>query len=183
MKRERSAVNSSPNDSRATAWLEWRGHRWLAFAARVYLGQLFFVAALHKVAEPAGFALDVATYQFLPLEVVNFFAIVVPPIELLVGALLVLGLWTAGAAWVVSGLMVAFIIALAWALHLGLDMTCGCFASQGAAGEDPISGLTMLRDAGWLALGLYVAVFDRNPFGLDAFLNRARLSQNEGVKT
>ncbi len=166
-----------------SVFLAWRGHRWLALAARLYLGQLFFLAALHKVAEPRGFALDVATYQLLPLELVNLFAIVVPPLEVLIGALLVLGLWVAGAAWIVSGLMVSFMAALAWALYLGLDMTCGCFASQGATSEDPISGLTMLRDAGWLALALYVACFDRSPLGLDALRGKRRIRQHQGGVT
>lgn len=154
--------------------LNWRGHRWLGLAARLYLGQLFLLAALHKVARPADFAVDVATYQLLPLSLINLFALVVPVIEVLVGILLLVGLWTAGASALVSALMVSFMVALAWALHLELDMTCGCFASQGAAGEDPISLATMLRDGTWLLLGLYVMLFDRNSLGLTAWLNRSR---------
>ena len=63
-----------------------------------------------------------------------------------------------------------------------MDMTCGCFASQGAAGEDPIGSLTMLRDAGWLLLGIYVMIFDREPIGLAPLLNRIRPRAHGGER-
>jgi len=151
----------------------WRGHAWLALAARLYLGGVFLVACLHKIADPAGFALDVATYQLLPLGLVNLTALVLPWVELLAGAMLVVGFRTRAAALLVAGMMLIFMIALGWALHLGLDMSCGCFAS--ASGEqDSISGLTLLRDGTWLALALYVLALDRRPLGLDRWLVRHR---------
>ena len=51
-------------------------------------------------------------------------------------------------------------------------MSCGCFASQAAAEEDPISWLTVLRDLGWLALAGYVVAFDTCPIGIDRLLRR-----------
>ena len=151
-----------------------RLNRWLALAVRLYLGWLFLDASWHKIAHPASFALDVATYQFLPLYLVNVFAIIVPWVEAVTGVLLLVGARVRAAALLVVGMMIAFMIALAWALHLGLDMSCGCFASQGAVGEDPISGWTMLRDGTWLALGLYVLFADKNPLGMDTWMARGR---------
>jgi hypothetical protein len=69
-------------------------------------------------------------------------------------------------------MMVMFIAALAIALAQGLDMSCGCFASQGAQGEDPISAMTVLRDLGWLMLSVYVMLFDDSPIGIDRILAR-----------
>ena len=148
-------------------FLNWRGHAWLAVPARLYVGAVFLMACYHKILQPGVFALDVATYQFLPLSMVNLFALTVPWIELVVGAMLVLGLRVQAGGLIVSGLMVSFMVALAWALHLNLDMSCGCFASQAAAEDDPISWHTLLRDSVWLVLGLYVMVFDRRPIGLE----------------
>lgn len=150
--------------------LEWQGHAWLALPARLYLGFVFLYACVHKIADPGGFALDIATYQLLPLSLVNLAALVMPWVELLAGVMIVIGLRTRAAALLIVGMMVLFMVALAWALHQGLEMSCGCFASSQEA--DPISGLTMLRDAGWLALSLYVLVFDRKPLGLDRLLAR-----------
>jgi len=73
----------------------------------------------------------------------------------------------------VAAMMAVFLFALSWALAKGLDMSCGCFASQGA-GEDPISFRTVLRDLGWLLLALYVLWLDRHPVGVDAWLERRR---------
>jgi uncharacterized membrane protein YphA (DoxX/SURF4 family) len=151
--------------------LTWRGHAWIALPARLYLGFVFIYACVHKIADPAGFALDVATYQFLPLSLVNIFALILPWLEAVVGVMIVVGFRTRAAALLIAGMMVAFIVALGWALHKGLDMSCGCFAS--ASEHDPISGLTLLRDAGWLALSLYVLIFDCRPLGLDRVLSRS----------
>ena len=143
---------------------------WLALAARLYLGGLFVFACLHKIAHPDAFAVDVATYQLLPLWSVNAFALTVPWIELWVGLLLVLGLRVRAAALVTSVLLVSFMVALSYALAKGLDLSCGCFASQGAAKHDPISYLTLLRDSAWLLLGLFILFFDTRPLGVERFL-------------
>jgi uncharacterized membrane protein YphA (DoxX/SURF4 family) len=141
----------------------------LALLSRLYLGGLFVYASLHKIAHPGAFAIDVATYQLLPLWSVNGFALTVPWIELLVGLCLVLGLRVRAAALVTSLLLVSFMVALGYALSRGLNLSCGCFASEGAK-HDPISKLTLLRDAGWLLLGLFILGFDRRPWGLERIL-------------
>lgn len=155
------------------ALLSWPGHDWVALPARLYLGFVFIYACLHKIADPGAFALDVATYQFLPLSLINITALVMPWVELLAGVMLIVGFRIRAAALLVAGMMVMFMVALVWALHQGLDLSCGCFASS--SDDDPISSLTLLRDAGWLALALYVMVLDRGQGpGLDRVLARRR---------
>jgi uncharacterized membrane protein YphA (DoxX/SURF4 family) len=144
----------------------WRGHLWIALGVRLYLGGVFLMACYHKILDPKAFALDVATYQFLPLPLVNLFALILPWVELLAGAMLVLGLRVQVASLLTGSMMAAFMVALGWALHLGLDMSCGCFASQAAAEEDAISWWTMARDSLWLVQSAYVFVLDRRPIGL-----------------
>ena len=101
-------------------FLSWSGHAWLALPARVYVGVVFLLACYHKILHPGVFAVDVATYQFLPLSTVNLFALTVPWMELCVGIMLVVGVRIQAASLVVAGLMTSFMIALGWALHLGL---------------------------------------------------------------
>lgn len=148
----------------------WRGHQWLGLITRVYLGLVFVIACWHKILNPEMFALDVATYQLLPLSVVNGFALVLPWVELLAGLMLILGFRARAAALLAVLMMLSFILSLLWALHLGLDIACGCFASQAATTGDPISWQTLVRDGFWLALGLYVLTLDRMPWGLDHIL-------------
>ncbi len=149
-------------------------HSWLGLAARWYLGGVFVFACLHKIAHPAEFALDVATYDMLPLSLVNLAALTLPWVELAAGLMLILGWRARGAALACAGMMVVFLVALASALHRGLDMSCGCFASQSVAEDDPISYLTVLRDSGWLLLAAYVTLFDRRALGIDRWLAHRR---------
>jgi uncharacterized membrane protein YphA (DoxX/SURF4 family) len=144
---------------------------WLAVPVRWYLGVLFVGACLHKIAEPASFALDIATYDILPLAAVNLVAIGLPWIELIAGALLVAGWRIRGATVVIAGMMLVFLVALWIALARGLDMSCGCFASQGTE-DDPISRMTVVRDLGWLGLCIFVLAFDRGLVGLDGRFGR-----------
>ncbi len=153
-------------------FLSWSGHAWLSLPMRLYLGYVFIYACLHKIAHPGSFAVDVATYGILPLVLVNLMAIALPWVELGAGGMLVLGYRVRGAALMVAGMMVMFIVALAIALYNGLDMSCGCFASQAAQDEDPISHMTVIRDVAWLVLSIYVFLFDRNAIGVDRILAR-----------
>ncbi len=148
-----------------------RAAAWLSVPARWYLGALFVAASLHKIANPFSFAVDVATYDILPLSLVNLTAIVLPWLELVAGAMLLLGVRTRAAALLVAGMMSVFLAALGIALAKGLDVSCGCFASQGAA-EDPISLATVGRDLAWLALAVFVLVADRGLLGLEPWLAR-----------
>ncbi|MBP7124945.1 DoxX family membrane protein [Myxococcota bacterium] len=154
-------------------FLQWKGHRWVALPVRVYLAFVFLFACVHKILHPDAFAVDVATYQILPLSLVNLVAITLPWVELAAGLALLAGFRARAGALLVAAMMAVFLFALSWALAKGLDMSCGCFASQGA-GEDPISFRTVLRDLGWLLLALYVLWLDRHPVGVDAWLERRR---------
>ena len=151
----------------------WRGHAPLALAVRLYLGSLFLFACWHKIVDPHAFAVDIATYRLLPLVLVNLFAIVLPWVELATGGMLILGLRTRAASLLAAGMLAMFTATISIAVAKGLDVSCGCFASQGAA-EDPISWRTIVRDGAWLLLALYVVVFDRRPLGLDRLIARLR---------
>lgn len=155
-------------------FLSWPGHAYLSLPMRLYLAFVFISACLHKIAHPGAFAVDVATYDILPLQLLNLMAIVLPWVELFAGVMLLVGFRARAAALLVVLMMLVFIAALAMALHAGLDMSCGCFASEGAKDADPISIKTVFRDLGWLALAVYVVVLDRHPIGLDRLLMKRR---------
>jgi uncharacterized membrane protein YphA (DoxX/SURF4 family) len=144
---------------------------WLAVPVRWYLGVLFIGACLHKIVNPHAFALDIATYDILPLALVNIMAITLPWIELAAGAMLLAGWRVRTASLLIAAMMAVFVGALIIALARGLDMSCGCFASQGAE-EDPISRLTVVRDMVWIGLTLFVLVCDRGAVGIDGWSQR-----------
>ncbi len=147
-------------------FLRWKGHSWISLPLRLYIGFVFVFACIHKIAHPATFAIDVATYQIMPLQLINLMAITLPWIELFAGIMIIIGWRTRAAAVCIAGMMAVFLAAIIIALVKGLEMSCGCFASQ-AMEEDPISYLTVLRDLGWTIIPLYVLFFDNNPLGVD----------------
>ena len=141
-------------------------------AARAVLAVVFIWACVHKILDPGGFALQVATYQILPLELVNLQAIVLPWVELTAGILLILGLWTRGAALVTCGMNAMFIVAIAMALAATLQLQCGCFTSA-AAGHEMSSSL-IVRDAALLLAGALLVVARPDRFTLDSWLERRK---------
>jgi uncharacterized membrane protein YphA (DoxX/SURF4 family) len=163
-------------------FVEWKGHAVLALVARLYLAGIFLMACHHKIVAPADFALDIATYQILPLGAINLMAIILPWVELAAGLMLLVGVRVRAGALLMAAMMAMFTAAIAIALNKGLEMSCGCFASQGAA-EDPISWRTIVRDLGWMALALYVFFLDRNPIGAERLLGRgSRRAQPVGTE-
>ncbi len=153
------------------------GNAWFCLAIRFYLGGLFVYASWHKIIYPELFAIDIATYDILPLILINPMAIVLPYIELVAGLMLLIGLRVRTAALLVTGMMAIFTIALIIALAQGLDMSCGCFASQGME-EDPISLKTLVRDLALFSAGFYVLFLDRKPIKLGVTILTKLLSVN-----
>lgn len=147
----------------------------LALPLRVYLGLVFLWACWYKIVDPYEFALSIATYDILPLGLINLMAITLPWIELITGLALIASLWTRPAALAVAGMMLMFLAALAIALSKDLQMSCGCFASAEAG--DEIGALTLVRDLLWLLASVYVLVFDDGRFGLDRLWNHRHARQ------
>jgi putative oxidoreductase len=142
-------------------------------ALRASLAVAFAWACIHKIADPRDFALQVATYQILPLPLVNLQAVVLPWVELFCAVLLALGLLTRPAALVTCGMNVMFIAAISMALAADLHLQCGCFASS-SAGEEMNASL-IVRDAVLLAAGAYLAVAAPCRLSLDRVLARRKL--------
>jgi uncharacterized membrane protein YphA (DoxX/SURF4 family) len=117
---------------------------------RVVLGGLFVYAGAVKVLDPLDFAQDIRNYRLVGQSLSFIAALVLPWLEILAGAFLVIGIWKRGAALVVSGLLVFFIVLTLVTMIRGLDVDCGCF---GAISRKSGWGV-VLEDLGMLALGL-----------------------------
>ena len=120
----------------------------LALACRLAAGATFLFASLDKIAHPAGFALAIFHYRLVPAALLHPFALLLPWIEAVVGIALLTGLWRRGAALLATAMTVMFLGAIAAALARGLDISCGCFHTEG--GHAVGVGL-LLRDLALLA--------------------------------
>ena len=119
-------------------------------AFRLVLGGLFVYSGAVKVVEPLDFAQNIRNYQLVGQSLSFVAAIVLPWLEILAGLALILGVWTRGAALVVTGLLVFFIVLTAVTMIRGLDVDCGCFGSLSRKSGWGV----VLEDLGMLVLGL-----------------------------
>ncbi|MFZ2630738.1 MAG: MauE/DoxX family redox-associated membrane protein [Desulfosalsimonadaceae bacterium] len=128
-------------------------HHWIFLLIRFFLGAVFIFAGIPKIMDTSAFAGAVYNYQLLPDMLINLFAMSLPWLEVVVGTLLIAGIWLPGAVVIYNGLMVAFIAALIISAVRGLDINCGCFSSDST---DVIDLGTIFRDMALLLASLYL---------------------------
>ncbi len=155
----------------------WLTHPWLVALLRVALGVVFIVAAVDKIASPAGFAQNIANYRLLPYQAIHALAIVLPWLELVAGALLALGWWTRASVVIVNLLLVVFIVAISQAMARGLDISCGCFDTDPAAHK--MSRWTLYWDIIWLGWGLWIQAFDRGAWSIERWVRSSRTPRTD----
>ena len=136
--------------------------RVLAIALRIALGAVFAYAAWLKLRAPWQlFAGSIGDYKVLPDWAVVPLARSLPWAELVIGLLLIAGIWVRFAAAACSLLLAGFFALMVRAYAMHMNINCGCFGPTG----DPISWRTLLRDGSFLAAALAVTwiAFARRP--------------------
>jgi putative oxidoreductase len=127
-------------------------NRTVLLAFRLVLGGLFVYAGIAKVLDPLDFAQDIRNYRIVGQALSFIAAVVLPWLEILAGAGLAAGVWKRGAALVITGLLVFFIVLTLVTMARGLDVDCGCF---GAVSRKSGWGV-ILEDLAMLYLGLSI---------------------------
>lgn len=136
--------------------------------ARLVLGGVLIAAGALKVPHPQYSARAVQAYQLLPFDAAAYVGYALPVVEIIVGVLLVLGLFTRFSAVVGGLLMVAFIIGIASAWARGLTIDCGCFGGGGQIdAADTAYPQEIARDVGLVLCGLWLTVRPRSLLSLD----------------
>jgi uncharacterized membrane protein YphA (DoxX/SURF4 family) len=102
-------------------------------AVRVGVAAVFIYAGISKLAAPEAFADVVAGYGLLPGALVPFVALGLPALEVLAGLGLIFDV--RGSLGAILGMSLLFLFVLAWGLHLGLDVDCGCYGPGDPEGE------------------------------------------------
>jgi|SRR5271163_381603 len=116
--------------------------RWLLIATRLALGAAFVYAGAIKIQDPAEFAITIASFDILPNLLISPLALMLPPLEIIAGALLIIGWGRRPASLALVLLLTIFVIAIVAALARGLTIDCGCFGTG-----------TPTRARMWLDLG------------------------------
>lgn len=103
----------------------------IGLLCRLVLGGVLLYAGAAKVLTPVASARAVQAYQIFPFEVAQYIGYALPIIEVIIGALLILGLFTRVNAFLGAVLMVVFIAGIISAWSRGLAIDCGCFGGGG----------------------------------------------------
>lgn len=141
---------------------------WLTLLSRLILGGVLIVAGALKIGNLQKSAMSVRAYEMLPIWLANFFGYALPWVEIGIGALLVLGVAVRMMGALGALIMLGFIIAIAQAWARGLSIDCGCFGGGGAIDPEDTKYLsTILRDIGFLALGVFLYFYPKGRFALD----------------
>ena len=129
---------------------------YLYLCVRLVLGIIFVWASTDKVIHPAAFAKAVYNYQILPDALINITAIILPWLELILGIMLILGLWCSGTILLANLLLITFVSALVFNLARGLDIDCGCFSTSQGPPSNSSMRWYVFRDGTFFLLGLYL---------------------------
>jgi uncharacterized membrane protein YphA (DoxX/SURF4 family) len=105
------------------------GNRWFLLLLRLVIGGAFLYAGYLKVRDGVAFADSIASFKLLPSELINLMAMGLPPLEVILGVMLVTGWRGRVASLGVLVLSIIFAFALGQALMRGLQVDCGCFGS------------------------------------------------------
>ena len=140
-----------------TAWTEKAWPRHFALVARLILSGVFIYASLDKILHPAAFAEAVFNYQLLPSQLINLMALILPWLELILGVLLLTGIWLPGATLGVNLLLITFLGALIINTARGLNISGGCFSTDTTAVG--LSWWDVLRDIFFFSLSVYLLAY------------------------
>jgi len=113
--------------SRAWGFL---GNRYLLLALRLIVGLTLIFSAVGALPHQAEFVSAVQAHGLLPGILADVYGTILPGLELLVGVLLVIGLFTRVAAGVTLLMVTSFLVANGTAVYHNVkdwDTVCGCF--------------------------------------------------------
>jgi len=139
--------------------------------ARWILGVVFISASFDKIIHPAEFSEAIYNYQILPDVIINLTAIILPWLELILGIMLIIGIWMPGVVVITNFILIAFMGSLIFNMARGLDIYCGCFSTS--AIQSSIDIYIVLRDASFLILSMYLlfVIFFTKPSAASKWAN------------
>jgi uncharacterized membrane protein YphA (DoxX/SURF4 family) len=133
----------------------------LSVVARFGLAAIWLYSGLIKLLNPLESRQAVQAYEILPADLIPSVAVALPAFEVILGLLLLLGLFLRPVAVASGLLLLVFIIGIASAWARGLQIDCGCFGGGGYS-EDagPATYLTEIgRDILFIAMAAITYVW------------------------
>ena len=143
----------------------------ILFLGRIFLGLVFAYSGFTKLMEPVeNFQGSMAAYEVIPYVAVPFLAQVIPWIEFLFGASLIVGYLPRLSALVLAAMSSSFILLILTTRIItgALPADCGCFGEGSLVHLKPLQVVAL--DICNLAIGMRLALLKTHPFSLSAIL-------------
>lgn len=125
---------------------------------RLFIGILFIWAGGVKLSEPRIFARNLSQFGLVPDFLLVPTAIGLPLIEVLAGIGLILDVGLS--LWIISGLLLAFLMVLGYGMVNNLDVDCGCFSASELAAKGALE-TAFYRDVALLLAVFYLFYWRR----------------------
>jgi uncharacterized membrane protein YphA (DoxX/SURF4 family) len=146
-------------------------HPHLVLVSRVFIGLLFIISSLDKIVDPAAFARAVSNYGLLPAFVPPVIATILPWTELLCGLCVLFGFMLRGSSLLLGTMLAVFTLAVISALLRGMDISCGCFTQDPAAGH--IGWMKVLQNSTLFVLTVFLYFSESTKFTIIEYARRA----------
>ncbi len=155
---------------------------WLGLVARLVTGGVWLVAGGVKLMDPAASVRAVRAYDLLPEAIVPAVGYLLPAVEVAVGLMLVLGVFTRAAAVTSVALFAIFIAGIISVWMRGISIDCGCFGGGGAK-KDAIDDYPweIARDFGLLLLSAWLVWMPRTALAVDNLLRSPNKTPEENL--
>jgi uncharacterized membrane protein YphA (DoxX/SURF4 family) len=122
---------------------------------RVFLGSVFVISGLDKIADMSVFIHAVINYQFIGTGIATLVATILPWLEILCGLGLILGIYPRTSSFIITLLLIIFTVLVGSAMIRGLDIGCGCFTQDLSANK--IGWQKIAENIGMIIAGIYLA--------------------------
>ena len=133
---------------------------------RLIVGFVFLSFGASKIAIADKFANEIGNYSLMPEFSLNFFALILPWIEVVVGIMMILGVRLRANAVISIGLLSVFILAVISAMIRGLDINCGCSSTN----PQKVGFPKILENSGLIILSLVIAFFPQSKLSLESYI-------------
>lgn len=119
---------------------------------RLFIAAVWIVAGVWKVQDLDAAVASVRAYELLPSPLAVAVGYALPVVELAIGVLFLIGLFTRPTALLSTAVNVVFVVGIASAAVRGLRIDCGCFSEGGplAPGEPTKYTADIVRDIGFI---------------------------------
>lgn len=135
----------------------------LILIIRSFIGVLFIFYGVAKIADPSQFANEIGNYGMTPDLITQLMALILPWAEMIVGVLLLFGIYQNENGLIATAMLLMFTFAVIFAFASGLDINCGC---SGGNAQQKVGWLKILENFGLIVLTSVISLTNSNKFKL-----------------